>query len=216
MKKLLTLSIVLALATSMASAQGLRIGLAGAINSTWLFNKNVSDAGDELNYASTFGGTVGVNGVYSFSETTGLSVGILYSGHNQKYEDDPSTYEAKTKLSYLDIPILFRLQSPSGPYFEVGPQIGILMGAKADFSTKPASGFDFSDLDVKEFHESTNIAIVFGFGVDIEASENIVVSTGLRFGYGFTDVMKDDKEPGYEPTNRVFGGLALGVAYKLN
>ncbi len=52
-------------------------------------------------------------------------------------------------------------------------------------------GRDYSDVDVKNAFESTNIALVFGFGVDIDVTESIFITAGLRLGYGFTDVTKE-------------------------
>ena len=243
MKKAL-LTIAVAAAAFTAQAQDFRLGLGGGINTTWLANTNVSDAGDELDFAVTFGGSVGLEGIYSFSEKAGVSIGFLSSGHNQKYEGEISsgttteTWESKLKMRYLDIPILFRLTSASGTYFELGPQIGILTSAKEDGEN--SSGLvNYEDRDVKGSLNGTNVAAILGFGVDIEASENIIVTAGLRLGYGFTDVTKeyttsefaalnDEEVAGatsaahvndkgdfsYEATNRVFGGLHLGVSYK--
>jgi len=244
MKKISILLLLTAMVITV-SAQEMRIGLLGGINSTWLFNKNISDAGNRVDYASTFGGSLGVNGVYQFSENSGISIGFLYAGHNQAYEGDveggPST-ENRLMLRYLDIPILLRLTSASGPYFEIGPQISLLMGATEDFTLTPGNKDDnYSGKDFKDNFNGSNIAIALGFGIDIEASETVVVTTGLRFGYGLTDVTKEFTENEiialdvtdklsevlnnshttqnnsfkYEKTSRAFGGLMIGIAYRL-
>lgn len=218
-------------------AQEFRLGLGGGFNSTWLANSNVSDQGDELDFAVTFGGSIGIEGVYGFNEKTGISMALLYSGHNQKYEGEVgnTTVESTVKMRYLDIPILFRLTSSGGTYFEVGPQVGFLMSADEEGDLGP-------DRDVKDSFEGTNIAGVLGFGVDIDVSDNVIITTGLRLGYGFTDATSeystesdlnkayaDDKVStstyfahfdnknnfGYEKTNRIFGGLKLAVTYNL-
>ena len=236
MKRLLSICIIMAIALS-ANAQSFRLGLGGGFNSTWLANANVSDQGDELDFAVTFGGSIGIEGVYGFNEKTGISIALLYSGHNQKYEGEAgnTTVESTVKMRYLDIPILFRVTSPSGTYFEVGPQVGFLMSADEEGDIGP-------DIDVKDSFEGTNIAGVLGFGVDIDVSENVIITTGLRLGYGFTDAtteyssqsdlneaVGDDKVGtstywahfdnknnfGYEKTSRIFGGLKLGVTYNL-
>jgi hypothetical protein len=230
-------------------AQDFRLGITGGLNSTWLLNKNVFDQGDDLDVASTFGGRFGVEGIYSFSEKAGISLGLNFiSGHNQKYTGDLGTnvnYDAKTMLRYLDIPVLFRLTSGSGSYFEIGPQLSILSSAKQDYTLSPdPNKTSYSGEDVKWAFNSTNVALVFGFGADIDVSENVYITTGLRLGYGFTDVTKefkseeeydaanpnddvdgfttlaahinDDDELDYQPTNRAFAGLHLGVSYKFS
>jgi len=227
MKKVL-FTLALAMAAITTQAQSFRLGLGGGINNTWLANKNVSDQGDKLDFAVSFGGSIGLEGLYNFNEKSGISFGFLYSGHNQKYEgkSGSATQKQQVNMKYLDIPVLFRLTSTSGTYFEVGPQLGLLMAAK--------DKGDANDGDVKSSFNSTNLAAVLGFGVDVDASESVIISIGLRLGYGFTDVTKeysasdvpddigfstfsahfDDKNKfDYKPTNRIFGGLHLGVSY---
>ena len=236
MKKVL-LSLALIAATATVQAQQFRLGLGGGINNTWLANTNVSDQGDELDFAVTFGGSFGLEALYNFSEKAGVSIGFLYSGHNQKYEGEigNADYETKVRMRYLDIPLLFRVTSTSGTYFEVGPQFGFLMKAEEEFESDV-----FSDTqDTKDQFNSTNMAAVLGFGVDIDANKekNVIISIGLRLGYGFSDVTKEygsaaeldaeetvgtptywahfdnENDFGYKSTNRIFGGLKLGVSY---
>lgn len=229
-----------------SNAQGFNIGLGGGIYSTWLVNKNVSDQGDELDFAVTFGGQLGVNGSYYFSDKMGVGFGLLFSGHNQKYTGEfgpDDSYEAKVKLRYLDVPLMIRFGGGSGgAYFEMGPQFGFLMSAKEQFESTPASTSDYEDKNIKDNLKSMNIAGVIGFGVDIDASENVSVTTGLRLGWGFTDVttkyseieasalafadqlslpsafahVDDEGDFKYKSTSRAFGGLFLGVSYKIS
>lgn len=186
-----------------ANAQGFNIGMGGGIYSTWLVNKNVSDQGDFLDFAVTFGGQIGVNGSYYFSDKMGVGFGFFFTGHNQKYTGDlgpEASYEAKTKLRYLDVPIMIRFGGgKGGAYFEMGPQFGFLMSAKEQIEFTPSEPtIEYKDENVKDNLSGTNIAAVIGFGVDIDASESISVTTGLRLGYGFTDVTKKMTETEFE------------------
>lgn len=248
MKKLILVSVFF-FAAGMANAQFFRIGPAFGINSTWLVNTNVSDHCDDLDFAATFGGQFGIEGQYYFKDNLGVSFGLLLTGHNQKYSGDLGsnvTYDAKTMLRYLDIPILLRFGGgEKGAYFEFGPQFGFLMSAKDEFKTSPTSILDWTDKDRKKNFNSTNLAAVLGFGVDIEASENIIISTGLRLGYGFSDMTIEYSEIeyaaltatdnmgfstgaahikqgdsggdkfGYAKTARAFGGLHIGVIFNI-
>jgi hypothetical protein len=191
-KALLTLGI--AISTLSIQAQDIRVGLTGGLNSTWLLNDNVLGAGDGLDVGSTFGGRFGVEGIYSFNEKIGVSLGLNFiSGHNQNYTGD-NTYlngDVKTKLRYFDIPLLFRLTSSGGTYFEIGPQMGILTSASEDYESKVDNTENYSGQDVKSSLNTTDFALAFGFGADIDVSENIFVTVGLRLGYGLTDVSKE-------------------------
>jgi hypothetical protein len=63
MKKLLFSVALVAMALTV-NAQKFKIGLGGGFNSTWLMNKNVFDADDDLNVAMSFGGQFGLKTQY--------------------------------------------------------------------------------------------------------------------------------------------------------
>jgi len=257
MKKII-LGLVLVTAGYAVNAQSFNIGMGGGIFSTWLINTNVSDQGDDLDFGVTFGGQIGLNMQYYFNQSMGLSMGVLYTGHNQKYTgseiaggSEVFSMEAKTKMRYLDIPFMLRVGGQEkGAYFEFGPQFGFLMSAKENATltfTEPGVGtfiVDTSGVDAKYRMKSSNIALVLGFGVDIAAGENILITTGLRLGYGFNDVTKEyptadalnddphilitsatynahwkQSDSGdifkYTPTRRAFGGFFFSVMYKI-
>lgn len=205
---------ILIIAAIMASAhfsigQTLRAGLAGGYNSTWLFNKQVSDAGDELDYKSSFGPQFGVEGLFNLDEGLGISAGILFGSVNQKYTNrsNNETFETATKLKYIDIPLLFRRTGENGPYFEIGPQFSIFSSGTAE------TPLGDSDIDSDQIN-GLNISGVLGFGYDAQISDNLVFTAGLRFAYGFTDAGKEpDNSTGYEPTHTAVGGLHIGLAY---
>ncbi len=237
MKKILVCVALLTTAMSV-NAQKFKLGLGGGFNSTWLMNKNVFDADDNLDIAMTFGGSFGLKAQYYFNDKVGLELGVMTSGHNQKYEGDiPGTdesYEVKDKLRYLDVPLLLRLGGDKGGYFEFGPQFGFLSKVTEDGS---AAGLSYDDEDVKNSFNSTNVAAVVGFGVDVDASEHFTITAGLRLGYSFTDVTKeydggdfgdddislatsaahvnDKGNLDYKSTGRLFGGLHLGILYTI-
>lgn len=258
MKKILALLLITCSVGTAFAQEGFRFGAKGAFYSTWMFNKNISDEGPELDYASTFSPTFGINGIYMFQERYGVSVDLIYAAHNQKMdgfvppENANNTFDYELKASYLDIPILFRASTPSGPYFEIGPQFSLLMGAKESITfAKPDGVFNpslgkvnvnYADRNIKNDLNGFGMSAVLGFGVDIKLSDAINLSTGFRFGYMFTDASVEynkqeaetafkegdlsylarrihtnvDGDFDYQPTNRVFGGLQLGIQVLLD
>jgi hypothetical protein len=191
MKKNLAIAVIVILCLSSAQAQeGIRLGAKGSFFYTWLFNKNVSDQNASLDYAASFSPTLGVQAIFMFKETYGLSAEIIYASHKQKYDgylgDENNTFSNEIKLSYIDIPILFRVSSPKGPYFEIGPQISLLTNAKETFEYKN-NPFNYSGRDAKDDFAGFGVAGVLGFGIDNKLTDMVNLTTGLRFGYMFTD-----------------------------
>ena len=241
-KKIAVLSLLLCSVQLVQAQEGIRLGVKGSYNSTWLFNNNISDAGDDLNYKPAYGGSFGLQAIYMFSDAYGISADLLYSGQNSKYEDSESAqYLNELKLNYIDLPILFRVSSEKGPYFEIGPQFSFLAGAKESYSDKLIPGDSYSDKDFKDNFNGFGVSAVLGFGVDIKLTEMINLTTGLRFGYMFSDATKeysaeealdaafdgdlsfvaasshinDEGDFDYTKSNRVFGGLQLGLQFNL-
>jgi len=239
MKKMLVCVALLAAATTV-NAQKFKIGLGGAFNSTWLMNKNVFDADDQLNIAPTFGGSFGLKAQYYFNDKVGLELGVMSSGNSQKYELFDGDVTTKVRMRYLDVPLMLRLGGDKGAYFEIGPNFGFLSKAEEEYDDNDA-------VDVKGGFNKANIGLNLGFGVDIDASESFTINVGLRFGYGFSDVTKkydnyaewlanldenstatnaaqfkngdvgstDPSDFKYKATSRVWGGLSLGVLYTI-
>jgi hypothetical protein len=242
-KKIAVLSLLLCSVQLVQAQEGIRLGVKGSYMSTWLFNKNVSDAGDDLNYAPAYSGAFGVQAIYMFSDAYGISVDLNYAGQNSKYEDsDSKNYLTELKLRYIDLPVLFRVSSEKGPYFEIGPQFSFLAGAKESFTNKLDASDNYSDKDYKDNFAGFGLSAVLGFGVDIKLTDMINLTTGLRFGYMFSDatneytaeealeaglndqlsfvaasshINSDDKFD-YAKSNRIFGGLQLGLQFNLS
>ena len=217
MIKRLLLVTLLFCSVSFTQAQSLRIGAEGAFNSTWLFCKTVSDQGSQLDYKPTWDGQYGISGLYTFKDVAGIEFGIL-SGHvNQKYTNriivgnvTLKTYETEAKVSYIDIPLMYRYTSQSGPYFEVGPQFSFLSGYKYTNDLNGASSTDTKNVN------SINISLQIGFGYDVKLDDKWTILMGLRFGYGLTDAgKKPSGAQNYEATNSAVGGLRFGVAYNI-
>lgn len=245
MKKIILSIALIAATTTLFAQKSFKVGLGGAFNSTWLINKNVSDAGDELDVAISWGGDFGLNTQFYFNENVGLSLGIMKSGHNQKYTGDIDngvggtyTAESKLKLRYIDIPLMLRLGgNEKGAYFEFGPQFSFLGKATQEFEV---DGISAPDYDAKDDYKSVTIGFVMGFGVDIKAGDSFTINTGLRLGYmgdcakeygsepelsanevggiAYSSHFKDadsSKEFDYQATHRIFGGIFLGLVYTI-
>jgi hypothetical protein len=205
----------------------------GLGNSTWLFNKNISDLGDAQNYANG----IGINYGLAFNAYFGnVGVGIegLMGNHQGNYagtiEFKDSTgatvskadYKSSINLKTIQIPLLFKLKSENGAYLEVGPQYNII--SSADYHR---TGTNINaDTVVTSNYASSYLSGVFGVGVKIRfGTTPLSMNVGLRFQYSFTDLQGVDalgqelkntfNYSNYQSTNAASGGLVLALVYRL-
>jgi hypothetical protein len=195
---------------------GLEFGLRGAPASSWLFNQNVSNAGESQNYAAAFSYNYGLDFAFDISGKCAIEVdlllGTLTQGYNGKFSNagfyvntpvafpdntyaNGESYTSKNTLKTMDIPLLFRFGSGNGAYIEIGPQYDIVQGATYTASytgQNPGTASSANYSTAGEFGTS-NIEGVLGFGDDFQiGASGFNIITNLRFSYGFTDLVGAD------------------------
>ncbi|MEO6882532.1 MAG: hypothetical protein ABI199_00755 [Bacteroidia bacterium] len=222
MKKIFFLAACTFIAATSTQAQGFYIGVRGSAASTWLFNTNVSNAGNSLNYKAAFGYDYGLDLRMEFNEHVGILLNVLQGEHVQGYSGQIGTngsisYTSTNSLNELSIPLLFRYKS-KGAYVEIGPEYQIVNSATYKNSMNPSA------IDVSNYFATSNIAAVLGFGVDSKLSDHLFLTAGLRFAYGLTDLKGVDglgqnlsdpiAYPKYAPTNSAYGAFVIGLNYK--
>ena len=105
----------------------------GIVNSTFIVNNAVISDKNQSN-AFALGGNGGIGASIIYDNTVGASVDVLFGTHTAnysgKYNVGPieSSYTSKVKLTTVQIPILFRLDSEEG-YLEIGPQLNVITSA---------------------------------------------------------------------------------------
>jgi opacity protein-like surface antigen len=214
MKKLVLIAAAFILMLPSAFAQkGLHAGLKVTPITTWMFNKDFSDAGDELDYKTTFGCMFGATVNYHFTDGFGLGADFLYSSQGQNFKSFGED-GAELKVKYLKIPILlhFNTNSEEVVYFQgnFGPQFGVLLSGEVQDPNNL-----IGDVDVKDELESLNIGLVLGFGLGFNVHENFKINAGLRFDGALTSATDSKGIFGTEKTTNVTGGVELGFIYVL-
>ncbi len=213
----------------------MQVGALGSFNSTWLFNKNVSDKGDDQDFAAGWGHNFGLCYGFYFNENIGIEINGLIglnSGAFTGVLDTNKTYNSEISYSSIDIPLMFKYVGKSGAYLEVGPQFSILgtfnYGFKQsyyDFNTGLNVNNDTS-YAVTNFFKTSSIAAVLGFGINIKFTDALHLRTGLRFSYGLTDLKGVDAlgvpfanffsyKDGPLKTNAMAGGILIGLTYSI-
>lgn len=169
----------------------------------------------ELGLTSGFGygGKLGINWQYN-----GLSLEAFY---NKSRQDVEVTNAGESGYAYewkaMDFYALYRNAKNLG-YFELGPKVSLLRNMDKEVGN--------TRTDVKGDFNNTNYAGVLGFGANIMGNDGRFSGIlGLRFEYGFTDIVKSGNVNHPLPsgiaerntTNPYFAGLVFelnwGIGY---
>ncbi len=193
MKKLFVLSSIVLLTLGL-NAQSFYFGGAFTAKSTWLLNKAVFDRGASQDVGVSFGNDFGIVGGVNFSDAAGLEINFLFNTFSQKYNGTKdidaailSDFTSKSIYKSLDIPILFKTGS-EGAYFEIGPVISFINKSTFEMDYDNALMTDLEPSDNLTNYNGTNFGVIMGFGGNINVSDNLKITLGLRFYYGFTDI----------------------------
>lgn len=200
MKKILVCSALLIFG-HVLYGQSIRVGVKGTGNTTWLLNQNVFDTDEELDHSASFGVNGGISATYMFNDLIGLSLDVMYASVNQNYKGEAkglgveNTYVLKEKLRYIELPLLFKITSKQGPYFEIGPKLSLLTGHREElkFDNDAYQIFNTSGNFKNDFNP-LQVAATLGFGVDINIAPNMYINVGLRLAYGITDALKQHSD----------------------
>ncbi|MGK7394366.1 MAG: porin family protein [Candidatus Cyclobacteriaceae bacterium M3_2C_046] len=185
----------------------------------------------EGNTSPRIGFNGGVYGIFNISEAFAIQSEILYSLQGTNFVDpeyyvdyiylgygsvvpDIDAYgdiEARDNLHFLNIPILASFYVAPGFSIQIGPQVGFLLNGTAKFDNVAEAEEVFT-----EFEEATditdqlnNISLAGVLGIQFEMRSGL--GFGLRYNYGFTDVL-DDTEDELTTTNQV-GQLYVGYTF---
>jgi hypothetical protein len=183
---LVSIITIIVLAAGTATAQNVNIGVKAGLNSF----------------------TIQTDNSPGYDSKTGLHLGLLGHIHlNDQYAFQPefvySMQGAKSgntdiNLDYINIPLLVQYMFDNGFRIQAGPQIGLLLNAKAENGSSADITDDFKSI---ELGLSVGVGYVHpptGFGV------------GARYNAGLTDITETRNE---KSTNR---GLQIGVFYLFN
>jgi len=142
--------------------------------------------------------------------------------------------------TYMNIPVLFRFsfgspENRSRFRLLLGPQFSFLRNATQEYKrvlnegdlkridtwVKDLDGnwFSVADPEIKDRISKNDIQIAFDIGSEFLIGNHIMLSTGFRGNYGFSDVnaesyrIKSNKDEVYVPSNNLYGGIYLSLNY---
>ena len=108
---------------------------------------------------------------------------VLYSA--QGFKDD----DVKWKLDYVYVPLMLQYMFDNGFRLETGPQLGLMVNAKAEAGNVES--------DEKDLFNTTDVS--WGLGLNYLSRSQIGV--GARYNFGLTDISESNNT---EFKNRVF------------
>jgi hypothetical protein len=182
MKFNLIIIIAIIMFAGAATAQPVNIGIKGGLN---LYTVNSNSTEPSYNSKPSF--YLGLLGHIHMAEQFALQPEIVYSRQGARYDNDLAL-----DLNYFNVPILFQYMFDNGFRLQAGPQIGVLVGAKANGA------------DVKNEYKGGDFGLAFGASyVNTESGFGV----DARYNAGLSDISETSATSSY---NR---GFQLGVFY---
>jgi opacity protein-like surface antigen len=184
MKKLLFSAILLA--SGLVNAQEVKYGAKLGLNIS-------NFSGDVTDSKSLIGVQLGGFAEIGISDKFAIQPELLFSmqGAKSEYSEIDFDEESKTKLNYLNVPVLAKYYIADNFAVLAGPQFGILMSAKEDYDvSETISGVtdNYSEsTDVKDFYKTLSLS--FNVGAAYSITENIFVDA--RYNLGLSSIAKD-------------------------
>lgn len=199
-------------------AQEIRFGAKAGVN----FASVGGDETDDVDGKTGFhiGGLVEI----MITDEFGVQPELLYSAQGSKSEftedlgggffDIMGKYTQKTKLDYINIPIMAKYYVTEGLAIEAGPQIGFLVSANSEseveISGADADIFegdtDSGDVDISDFTSGVD----FGVGVGASYRLDMGVFFGARYNLGLSNINDFAGSDDFKNQNNV---IQLSVGY---
>ena len=161
---------------------------------------NISNITSEgLSTSSLVGAHLGGFAEVGISDKFKIQPELLFSMQGAKVED------SKTKLNYINLPVLAKYYVVDKLAVIAGPQVGFLMSAKETFESE--------SLDAKDFYKT--ISLSFNIGASYDLTDNIFVD--VRYNLGLSNIAKEITDEEFDETitpkikNNV---IQLAVGYK--
>ncbi len=157
-----------------------------------LYNSKASFSSDRyFHNPSSLGYGAGFKLALDFTRNIALVGEGVYYRFNQVYDmTEPAAkgsrelnYQKRISYSALEVPIMFRYNNDDMDYFEVGYVHSTILNVS---ETNDGKGAEVTQ-KVGDLYTKSNSGLVLGFGGYVWGSNNLGVSTGLRFRYDFQD-----------------------------
>lgn len=182
----------------------IRYGLKGGVN---LANVTPSEDGIDTRTGGTMGVSLTVTPAFF---PLGIETGLYYS--QKGFESTVGPFGAVTKIDYLEIPLLARLDLLPlpilSPHLLAGPYIGFNVNSRFEPDAGD-SGFQLDSVDLKDDTRSSDLGLMFGAGSDFNLGITSL-SLQARYSLGLQSIMTAE-DPG-DNKHSVFS-IVLGINF---
>lgn len=189
MKKNFSFLVIALLAFSFTTieAQEMRFGVKGGVN---FANMTMKAGGFSAKADGRTAFHIGALAEFELSESFSIQPELLYNSVGSKTKDSfgGMSEESTTKLDYLSIPIMAKYYFIEGFAVEAGPQIGILMSAKEDYSFSGAGISESGSDDIKDALKGIDLGL--GIGASYRLDMGLFFSA--RYVIGLSNIAKDN------------------------
>jgi outer membrane protein W len=190
----LTLGFALISSAAIGQINNFSIGPRAGINIA-----NVSN----LDSKASVGPVVGLTSTYSFTETSGVTLDILYSQEGYEIKNGPDV-----NLSYLQVPVYYdlffgKLGEAFRPKVYIGLAPGFLLSGKS------------GDTDISDSFNNIVLSITGGLGFNYRISNKVWLNADARSYLGLSDIRDKVLQTGDKVAGRNVQ-LSAGVAFGLN
>ncbi len=150
------------------------------------FNFSTFNNAETFNPDSQTGLHLGLYGRYLWSERLSGKVEVMYSSLGARSDEFYIFDDYSIHLNYLQLVLTGEFEVANGFRLELGPYLGVLLGAKQSFG-----GLDITREGVEADADKTNFVDV-GFVAGGNYTFNSGFNLGLRYQQGFADALGSD------------------------
>lgn len=164
---------------------------------------NLANVSENEDGSSVIGLVAGLTSTYSFNESSGITVDVLYSAEGFEAAD-----ETEVDLNYLQVPIYYNLFFGNlGDAFRPKIFAGVAPGLSL--------GGETGDIEIDDQLNSFSFSVTGGVGFNYQIADRLWLNTDLRAFLGLTDIYEDvpDDQDAAKARNLQ---LSVGLAYGLS
>lgn len=169
-----------------SSTTGARFGVKGGVNFTNLYVDDV----DDTNMLTSFNAGVFVE--LPITQGVAIVPELNYSRKGSEVQNTilTETYKSKFKLSYLEMPVLLKLNLVPNFNLHAGPYVAYLLNAKTDVVDENGDRVESFEYDTDDFNK-LDFGLSAGLGFDFNN-----FGIGARYNYGLSEIDKDNNANG--------------------